>query len=280
MPARGPVSTRAGAALAGWTALVLATVVVLDAAGGGGLATPPLTSAGRWQAWLAEREPLVVAFAVIRLVALAVAWYLLATTIIGVILRAFRAGRLAELADRLTVPAVRRLLATTMSMSLVTTSLVTTGLGAVSAGAQGPGPDDLVPRDATTVVTAGAPTTEPAEPVPTITMHRLPDIEPGAGPAEPPPVVDPDPALDSPTSAPETWVVAPGQSLWSISEDVLARAWSRAPSEGQVAPYWRRLIEANRASLADPENPDLIFPGQVFAVPPPDSAAPGLAETM
>ena len=29
-----------------------------------------------------------------------------------------------------------------------------------------------------------------------------------------------------------------------------------------------RLIEANRSRLADPDNPDLVFPGQVFDLPP------------
>jgi nucleoid-associated protein YgaU len=36
-----------------------------------------------------------------------------------------------------------------------------------------------------------------------------------------------------------------------------------------VAPYWQRLVEANRPALADPANPDLVFPGQVFTVPDP-----------
>jgi len=66
----------------------------------------------------------------------------------------------------------------------------------------------------------------------------------------------------------------PGECFWSIAEDVLAAAWGRAPSDAEIVPYWRVLIEANRATLADTANEDLIFPGQVFTVPPPPSRPP------
>jgi hypothetical protein len=36
-----------------------------------------------------------------------------------------------------------------------------------------------------------------------------------------------------------------------------------------VAPYWQRLVDANRAELADPTNPDLLFVGQTLRLPPP-----------
>jgi nucleoid-associated protein YgaU len=32
-------------------------------------------------------------------------------------------------------------------------------------------------------------------------------------------------------------------------------------------PYWQSLVDANRATLADPENPDLLFSGQVLTLP-------------
>ena len=60
-----------------------------------------------------------------------------------------------------------------------------------------------------------------------------------------------------------------GDCFWTIADDLLHRAWGRAPTDAEIVPYWLRLIEANRAELADPGNADLIFPGQVFAVPTP-----------
>jgi nucleoid-associated protein YgaU len=62
--------------------------------------------------------------------------------------------------------------------------------------------------------------------------------------------------------------VAVGDSLWSIAVDVLAEHMGAPPSDRQVTPYWRSLIDANLAKLVDPTNPDLIFPGQVFTLPP------------
>jgi nucleoid-associated protein YgaU len=69
----------------------------------------------------------------------------------------------------------------------------------------------------------------------------------------------------------DRWTVQPGECFWTIAEDVLQRAWGRAPTDAEIVPYWQRLIEANRSELADPANPHLIFPDQVFRVPPPDS---------
>jgi hypothetical protein len=48
---------------------------------------------------------------------------------------------------------------------------------------------------------------------------------------------------------------------WAISGAV--------PTVGEVVPYWRSLVETNRAALADRDNADLVFPGQVFTVPDP-----------
>ena len=68
-----------------------------------------------------------------------------------------------------------------------------------------------------------------------------------------------------------TWIVEAGDHLWSIAERTLASAWARAVSDDEVAPYWRHVVEHNRARLADPSNPDLIFPGQTFLLPAPPS---------
>jgi nucleoid-associated protein YgaU len=60
------------------------------------------------------------------------------------------------------------------------------------------------------------------------------------------------------------WVVEPGDSFWSIAEDVVGSGDERAAGR-----YWRALIEANRSRLVDPGNPDLLVPGQELVVPPP-----------
>ncbi len=39
-------------------------------------------------------------------------------------------------------------------------------------------------------------------------------------------------------------------------------------SDADVVPYWRALIDPNRHPLRAPDAPDLIYPGEVFVLPP------------
>jgi nucleoid-associated protein YgaU len=94
----------------------------------------------------------------------------------------------------------------------------------------------------------------PAEVVRPAVATPLPDVAPGA-PAAPVPA--------------DRWTVKPGECFWTIAERVLSDHAGRAPSDAEIVPYWRRLIDANRLELAQRDNPDLIFPGQVFVVPAP-----------
>ena len=60
-------------------------------------------------------------------------------------------------------------------------------------------------------------------------------------------------------------VVEAGDSLWTIAATELAAQGDT--SERGVAVYWRAVVEANRAALRS-GNPNLIFPGEVIALPP------------
>jgi hypothetical protein len=120
-------------------------------------------------------------------------------------------------------------------------------------------------------------------PPPTATMTRVgPDTPPrppavGAAPAvhdpaSPPPAIPAAvrPPPDLPIVDPSRWVVEPGDSLWSIADEVMRRADGSSPGERTVARYWHRLIGANRQDLVDPANPDLLVPGQRLVVPSPE----------
>jgi nucleoid-associated protein YgaU len=68
--------------------------------------------------------------------------------------------------------------------------------------------------------------------------------------------------------------VRPGEHFWSIAAAHLSAAWGTKPELRQVGRYWRALVAANRDRLADPANPDLLFPGQRLRLPPvPDPGA-------
>ena len=231
--------------LAGWAAGIALALYVLSVSGRGELSPPPIGAPGRWPTWLEGREPAAAAFAILRLMAVGGCWYLAAATVVGTILRLLRADVLVAVADRVTVAPVRHLLAGSLTLTL-------SGIGPTAAMAAQPAPTTTTTTAITTSSMVGAPAT--------VTMVRLPSA--GAEPEAPPTPAEPSPTVTR-------YTVVSGDCFWTIADDLLHRSWGRAPTDAEIVPYWLRLIEANRAELADPENADLIFPGQIFAVPLP-----------
>ena len=62
-------------------------------------------------------------------------------------------------------------------------------------------------------------------------------------------------------------VVEPGDHLWKISANHLEGILDRPAEPAEIDPYWRVVIETNRASLSSGD-PDLIYPGEVIELPP------------
>jgi nucleoid-associated protein YgaU len=65
-------------------------------------------------------------------------------------------------------------------------------------------------------------------------------------------------------SAPATYVVRPGDSLWRIAERVLADRHGN-PSSADIARFWPDIYDANIDLIG--ANPDLILPGQHLHIP-------------
>ena len=59
----------------------------------------------------------------------------------------------------------------------------------------------------------------------------------------------------------------PGDHLWSIAEREVTLRIGSDVTDAEVARYWFRLIEANRDRLVDPDDTDLILPGQELVLP-------------
>ena len=224
--------------LVAWVAFLVVALAALHGLGDGALGAPP---AGDLGPWLEQTGPATAAFALLRIVALALGWYLLATTLAATVLRLLRADRAATGVERTAPAFVRRLVRGAAGLTLAA--------GAMTSVAAA---DDA------------AVTMRRLDQEPPVTMRRLP-------PDAPPPPAAPAPVPDPP-AATRTWTVAPGQSFWTVAELVLTESWQRPPSDDQIDPYWRQLVEANRSQLADPSNPDLLFPEQVLHVPPPPAA--------
>lgn len=152
--------------------------------------------------------------------------------------------------------------------------------GAPAMAAQAPGASD----DLGWAPTASA--SAPAEPAPA----PGPDASPGAEPAAPPPdpaagapsgetsaaeapAGDP-PAAEAPSAPATTHQVSAGESLWSITQELLGAGAAGAPTDpssggpsaqARVARAWPILYAANAESIG--ADPDLILPGTVLSVP-------------
>jgi len=82
------------------------------------------------------------------------------------------------------------------------------------------------------------------------------------------PAPEPAPTVSAAPAAPPTegsWTVETGDHLWHIATATLIDDGLDA-SDTAIANYVGTLVEWNRGVLADPTNPDLIYPGQVLRV--------------
>jgi hypothetical protein len=108
---------------------------------------------------------------------------------------------------------------------------------------------------------APAPAFSPARPGPLLTAP--------ASPARRATTSTPSPAGPQPGSVRRavTWVVRPGDSLWSIAEATLAEAWGHRPALRDLAPYWWQVVQVNRPNLPEPADPNLLLPGDQVTLP-------------
>lgn len=279
--------------LLAWLGALASGLVLFHALGRGGMAPPPLTDPGAWGAWLDGREPAVAAVAVLRLVVLALAWYLVGVATVGIVARLVRRAGLIRVADALTVPMVRRLLQGALGVSLATAMV---GASApVARDIDAPRMSVAAEQPATTAVTArAAPPASEAGASGADGAPRLVVASEGSDAAGDAPTAQASTAPvsmrlieqeDVATATPEDQLpgsergeqpdagqqsrhhVVTGESLWSIAQDTLAQRWEREPTDAEVLDYWQDVIDHNRAALADPDNPDLIFPGDVIVLP-------------
>lgn len=259
----------------GLVALALALVVSVRALGSGALAAPPLSSVDALSDWVSDSQPAGVAMSLLRLGAEIVAWYLVLVASVLALATITRAASLRRLTENLAAPLPRRLARLAIGVTLATTASPTalsgdqlhrsappTTMVALSDGAS---------AAATTMRSRGGPSEEVAvgRPLPS------PGVAVG-GPVDPDDVAVGGPSTRVPTpripevtvpETPGTWTVATGESFWVIAAETVSDLLGRPATDDEIAPYWTALIDANRHRLVDPENPDLILPGQVFELP-------------
>jgi hypothetical protein len=95
------------------------------------------------------------------------------------------------------------------------------------------------------------------------TVPRPPTVPP---PVRPPTAVN---QIGSLPSRGRAYVVQSGDNLWRIARaEVIRTSGDARPNDTRIAPYWRRLISANQATLRSGD-PSLIFPGEIVTLPVP-----------
>jgi len=279
--------------------------ILLGATAGAGwlgrtaLAGPPLGRPGAWSQWVANVGPVVATFAMLRLLVLAGTTYLLGAAGLALVARAVEyqwADRPATRALRM----VRRLLAPQLVLRVALGGGAAALLAGTTATPAASATTTPAARAATTPATSATATPAAPSRLPSTAVRLAPPtLSPAAppilrgspttpGPAPPPTAGPPPPSsppskpaagirsgsLNPPAVPPAAptdrhlrlWVVRPGDSLWSIAAEAARSRHVHAP--GAIAAYWWRVVEVNRPHLPDPDDPDLLFPGDVVRLPP------------
>jgi hypothetical protein len=195
---------------------------------------PSSWSAQELRAWFVA-HPVGASFRLLSTAALVIVLYLASSTIVlwlGTLAAATQRPKLARVVRSLASPFGKRLLAASLGIGL-------SAAVAQSAHAGEPGVAIMRPLDPT-----------PA-----------PSPQPTAATAG-------DGQATGVTEAAATWTVQPGDHLWGLAQRALAGGGESSPTDAEIAAYVDAVVELNRSRLVVPNEPDLIFPGQVFERPP------------
>ncbi len=211
----------------------------------------------------------------LTVVALAIAYWLLVSTLAYIAASFSRRPGAIRATGWMTLPPIRRMVSRTVALSIAASSI---------AVPLGPAVADLaLSSHSTTVVVEVDPDG----------VMRPPGTEPPADEGEedarsagtdsvlPPHLEEPtdqrpDPGLEretQPTLDPAaTYIhkVVHGDHLWSIACQHLEAVFGRTDlGEHEIAPYWVRVIDANKSTIRSGD-PDLIYPGEQVVLPPVD----------
>lgn len=133
-------------------------------------------------------------------------------------------------------------------------------------------PDDATPPPSVAPRLVPLPPVAPEPSTPGSRATEPPTAEPvHSEPPQPPPAPpDPEPPPSAPTARRPSagqLIVRPGDSFWTVAERMTSARLGRPAGDAEVVEPWLALMAANRDRLADPEDPDLVFPGQVLRLP-------------
>jgi hypothetical protein len=215
---------------------------------------------------------LLAALNIVRVTAFAACVYgiaLFAATLAAILTRR---GDVERLVTNMAPPRLRRALVGLIGLGVMAS--VATGPGATServtiaaAPASTTTSTSTMPTTtSTSTTTTTTTTTEPtSDHAPPAAEAAIPTESTTIGTTDPVPT----PQASTPTDdLPNLWVMGPGDHLWRVAEVAMTNHLGRPVANHEIDGYWRRLVALNRESLIDPDNPDLVFSGQVIELPP------------
>lgn len=260
------------------SSVAMAAGVALHAAGHGALAGPNRWNLDGWAEIVDQRGAPAATMTLLRYAALAACGYVVALGVLTVLVSATRV-RWLELVLRFVTPAVLRPL---LGIVVVATLATPRPAGATTADANPPvmvlatttsgAPEQPSQPPTMRRVDARTPTTTavPAPPATAILDAAVvsPVVSKPSAPSITATVVARPTSAPTTTTAPATWTIARGEHLWFVAERVMTQALGADVHHGELARYWRSLVDANRERLVDRDNADLVYAGQEFVLPP------------
>ena len=210
--------------------------------------------------------------ALVRTVALVIAYWMAASTAAYTLAKATRIPSLIRATAWATVPSIRRVVdrAIAVTVTAASLSVPVASAGAADIATQPPPPSDpivyqisnqgvptpinLPQIDSTAILPPGVAgagyTPQPAGKVESGSVAATADSEPTAV-----------------AGAATVHQVVAGDNLWTIAADHMrATLLDRTIDSAEIAPHWRRIIELNTPNLKSGD-PNLIYPGERIVLP-------------
>ncbi|HEY7106525.1 MAG TPA: hypothetical protein VH986_08990 [Acidimicrobiia bacterium] len=244
-------NARPRASLAAVAAAEVAGLVALARLGNRRPFDLPLDRVGPWL----RADPVDVLAAALRVVALALAAWILLTTLLYVVARAAHLTRASYLCAAVTPRVARRVVERAVATSVVLAAMASPAGARVRVGVAGG--DATVESTAVTGVRDG---------------RHVERASPATGGTSTPTSPSPAGPSAATTAAGTTVVVVPGDNLWDLSTRALAAATARdryALDDAEVARYWVLVCDTNRDRLLSGDA-NLVYPGEVVTLPPVD----------
>ena len=233
-------------------------IVALHALGSVEWLQIPWHRLGNWLEQTPAEESLP---ALLRMVALALTYWLAISTALYGLARVARIPSAVRAIEWATLPAVRRVVDGAAALSIVAATVAGPAMPAIAT--DGPAP---------IVVAIG----EDGLPIPPFAgdedAQRAETLPQGAARVgwTPTPAGVPTPAAAAPATVaitePAQWTVTPGDNLWTIAERHLSTLAASGAQLPDVGDYWHRVVVANHDIIRS-NDPDLIYPGEVVVLP-------------